>query len=103
VITVELHAGPYAPSVDAFRVGHRFGSVILTLGDKLLEMGTVIAHRTGFQLVKKAHEAKHVNACVRLRVESSDFLLLPNEATQLGGALLRKADDADDFQRQARA
>jgi len=73
--------------------------VYLLVDDKMLEMRTPAAHKTGFALVKQAGEALPGEFVV-LKVNGYALNFPPKSATQVGGALLRKADDADDFQKR---
>ena len=80
------------------RVRSRYGLVYWMIGDKApLEMRTPAAHKTGFALVKHASEAI-AGELVVVKINGENLTFLPEHATQIGGALLRKADDADDFQ-----
>ena len=71
----------------------------MLIDGKVLEMRTPKAHRTGFDLVKQAGEALP-NEFVVLSVNGETFDFLPHIAKQVGASLLRKADDADDFQKR---
>lgn len=67
------------------------------IGDKMLEMRTPEAHRIGFAMCKQAGLAEPGELIV-VKINGSELQFPPNNARQVGGALLRKADDADDFQ-----
>jgi len=69
----------------------------MLINDKMLEMRTPVAHKTGFAMVKNAGEASP-NEFVVLKVNGYALNFPPKSAKQVGGSLLRKADDADDYQ-----
>jgi len=96
---VTRSAGFFSPNVNEVRVRQRYGLVYLMAGDKVLEMRTPLAHKTGFDLVKQAGEALP-GEFVILRVNGQELNFLSHQAKQIGGSLLRKADDADDFQKR---
>jgi len=75
----------------------RGGLVYALIGDKMLEMRTPEAHRIGFAMCKKAGEAE-AGELIIVKINGTELQFPPNNARQVGGALLRKADDADDFQ-----
>ena len=81
------------------RVRSRYGLVYWLIGDKVLELRTPAAHKTGFALVKHASEAT-ANELVVVKINGEKIQFPPSNAKQVGAALLRKADDADDFQQQ---
>ena len=98
-LEVTLSTGIFIPNVNAVRVRHRAGLVYLFVDDCLVEMRTPIAHKTGFALVCQAGEAME-NEFIILRINGDDLNFPTHNARQIGAALLRKADDADDFQQQ---
>lgn len=70
---------------------------MMLIGAAVVEMTTVTAHKIAFPLILKSDEAGPGDV-VTLTVNRKDLDLLPNQAKKLGGALLRKADAADDWQ-----
>ena len=96
-LEVTKSAGIFVPNVNEVRARTRNGLVYLLINDKVLEMRTPAAHKTGFALVKHAGEAGPSEFVV-LKVNGYALNFPPKSAKQVGGALLRKADVADDFQ-----
>ena len=98
-LSVSLGSGLYIPNINEVRVRTRQGLVYFIANDKMLEMRTPAAHKTGFAMVKKAGEALP-GEFVKLVINGSALSFLPKSAKQIGAALLRRADAADDFQLQ---
>ena len=98
-LTVTRSAGFFTSNVREVRVRQRYGLVYLLVDGKLLEMTTPKAHRTGFDLVKQAGEALP-NEFVVLKINGESLNFPSATAKQVGASLLRKADDADDFQKR---
>jgi len=98
-LQVTLNSGVFVPNVKEVRARTRQGLVYLLVDDKMLEMQTPAAHKTGFALVKQAGEALPGEFVV-LKVNGYALNFPPKNAKQVGGSLLRKADDADDFQKR---
>lgn len=81
------------------RVRDRQGLVYWAIGEKVIELKTPRAHQAGFDMVRQAGEAEPSELIVvTINGEEVDFP--PELAMQVGGALLRKADAADDFQQR---
>ena len=100
MLEVTRSAGFFSPNVNAVRVRHQYGLVYLFVDDHdPLEMKTLAAHKTGFAMVKHAGEALH-NEFVILKVNGVALNFPPKSAEKVGVALLRKSDDADDFQKR---
>lgn len=98
---LDIKTGPLIPSVERIRIATRHGVVGMIIGNRSpLEMTTIQAHRTGYDIVLKAEEAEKIGALVKMTINGSDVDLLPSHARQIGAGLLRKADAADDFQIQ---
>ena len=58
---------------------------------------TTAVHPVGFQLVRLAQQAEKGDVVV-FNINGTDIDLPPKNARQIGAALLRKADSADDWQ-----
>lgn len=86
---------PLTPHV--FAVRQRGPIVQLGIDGRGVELRTIQAHRAGFDLVTLSARTQAGEA-VKLTVNNVEIVLPSAEAKQLGGALLRKADSADDFQ-----
>lgn len=97
-IEVSLQKGFFHQTVEV-RVRSRHGLVYLKVGDKVLPMQTPAAHRLGMAMVTKGGEAQP-GELVIVKINGEGLQFPPSNAKQVGGALLRKADDADDFQQQ---
>ena len=100
VIEVTRSAGFFSPNVDRGFVRQRHGFVYLFIdGRTPLKMRTPTAHKTGFAMVVQAAKALP-NEFVVLKVNGEELNFPSPAAKQVGGSMLRKADDADDFQIQ---
>lgn len=62
---------------------------------------TTTVHPVGFQLVRLAQQAEKGDVVV-FNINGTDIDLPPDNARQVGAALLRKADFADDWQLEHR-
>lgn len=58
---------------------------------------TTAVHPVAFQMVRLARQAE-IGDVVVFNINGTDIDLPPNKARQVGAALLRKADTADDWQ-----
>ena len=87
----------YTNTNSSVAVRSRYGLVYLNVGDKTLEMKTPTAHGLGMALAKQAGLAERGELVIVI-INGVDVQFLPSSARQVGGALLRKADDADDYQ-----
>ena len=99
--TLELarSAGIFFTNVNVIRVPQqKYGLVGLVIDGRAVTMNTTKAHRTGFDMVKHAGEALH-NEFVVLKINGVALNFPPKGAKKVGAALLRRADDADDYQR----
>jgi len=96
-LSVQLKHKIYVPISMQIRVGARGPLVVMLVGNKPVEMTTVIAHKIAFPLILKSDEAGPGDV-VTLTINQKDLDLLPIQAKKLGGALLRRADAADDWQ-----
>lgn len=83
--------------VDRFVVRAEGPLVVLYVDQKKVEMTTPTAHTVAFQLIRTADDCI-ADEFVVLTINRADIDLPPKGARQLGAALLRKSDTADDFQ-----
>ena len=93
--TKRVLTGDYVP----IRVESHYGMVYWAIGDSIIKLTTVVAHRIGMALCKKASE-RAPDEFVFVKINGKEIQFEARNAKQVGGALLRKADDADDFQLQ---
>jgi len=96
-ISIDLERKIYVPYHMTIRVGSRNGLVHCLLGDSVVEFTTTAANKAGFDLVKKSSLAQPGELVV-MKINNRTIDLLPAHAKKIGGMMLRKADDADDFQ-----
>jgi hypothetical protein len=75
------------------------GMVHLLVGTKYMAMTTPVAVKVGFALAKNGGATMYHGDMVSFEVGGEEFCLPPAVAVQLGGALMLKADRADDWQR----
>jgi len=74
--------------------------VYLLIGGKALEMTIPVAAKVGFALAKNGGACLYLGDFVFIEIGGEEFHLSPADAEQLGGVMLRKADRADDWQRE---
>lgn len=98
-VSISLQKAVYQGQNMTVRVRSEYGHVFAAFNDRVLEMKTPAAHRMGLELVKKGGEAA-ADELVIVKINGKEIQFDANNAKQVGGALLRKADDADDFQQQ---
>ena len=91
--------GVYIPQHGNVVVRREFGGVVLFIGDRRLEMSTPVAVKIGLALVKNGGGVLEPGDMVVLDISGIEVLLLPETAIKIGGSILRKADKADDWQR----
>lgn len=89
----------YIPTPGNMVVRHEFGKVVLFVGVKRVELTTITAHGIGMAIAKSQIAP---NEMIVLKINSERLELLWPVAFKLATALLRKADDADDWQLQNR-
>ncbi len=92
-------AATYIPPPGTVRVRAQGPSVYVLLGPKVLELSTPVAMKIALSLVGHAKACEGTPDFVVLSINGEEIHLLPAIATQLGGALVKKADKADDWQR----
>jgi len=97
MIKVELSRGVYKGESHKIVVRSERGQVVVFIDQSRLEFTTPAAFKIGFAMVKKAGQAL-AGDLVKLVINSKELQLLPEQALQVGGAILRKFEDADDFQ-----
>jgi hypothetical protein len=99
-----IKISPHKGIVDAYhviRVRQSHHQVMMIVDDKFIVMNTPAAVKAGLALATLAGQAQN-NEIVTFTYNGETLNLLPQHARQLAGALLKKADLADDFQRQIR-
>jgi len=89
----------YTPLSGKVTLRKEYGSVVLFYEDKRLEMTTPVAIKVALALVKNGGGLLEPNDIVVLSISGVEVLMLPETATRIGGAIIRKADKADDWQR----
>lgn len=96
-IEVDVARGVYvAPTFKAV-VRTNMGKVFASLGGAIVEFSTTAAHEMGLALVKKSATLER-NEFVDVKINGRSIHLMAVQATNLGVALIRKADFADDWQ-----
>lgn len=96
-ISVDRRSGILELKAHRIVVRSRYGSVFINIDGAIIELTTIVAHRIGLDLVCKANDCLPSEQ-INVNINNKKLGLLPTHATQIGGALLRKADDADDWQ-----
>lgn len=97
MIKIELSTDLYHSNSPTLRVRQHMGSVLLGIDEKVIQLKTPTAHKVGFSLVKKSSEAFE-SEHIKLIINNESIPLLPIQARQLGGAILKKTMQADDYQ-----
>ncbi len=97
MITVDRVRGLYSDPGGALRVGHRNGLLFLQRDAKSMEITTTEAANTCLALGRMVSKLEPGEFIV-LTINGEAIHLLPEVALKLSGALLRKADAADDWQ-----
>ena len=97
MITVNLKRGIYQGECSRIVVRTENGHVIVFIDSSRLEFKTPAAFKMGFAIVKQAGLAL-TGDFVSVVINGKELQLLPEQALKVGGAILRKTDDADDFQ-----
>jgi len=89
----------YVPKITQIVVRHEMGMVVLFIDQKRVQLTTLTAHSIGYNI----HIAKLApNEMVVLSINGEEIELLWSVAKKLATGLLRKADDADDWQLRRR-
>lgn len=99
-MSVELRAGEiFAPKVSEIRVRFEYGKVVAFL-DRVtrIEMSTPAAVKIGMAMNHCYTQAQQGDLVI-WKINGQDVQLLPLQARMTGGAMLKKADRADDWQR----
>ena len=97
-ITVDIDRFPvFHHQPDKMLVRHIKGRVHFYHGKQGVDLSTTVAHDIGFALIKATTQLD-VNEIILLTINRQRIELLPQVAKQVAAGLLRKADDADDFQ-----
>jgi hypothetical protein len=89
----------FVPFVGEMRARFRNDRVYVLLGTKALEMTTPVAAKVGFALTQNGGACFYQGDVVSFQIGGEEFCLLPEQAIQLGGVMLKKTDRADDWQR----
>ena len=92
----------YKPCGRDVRAQTHFDKVQILIGDKMLEMTTVVAVKLGLALNVNASACIRHGDVVLLEIGGVEFTLPPWLAAKFGGLICKKADKADDFQRAQR-
>lgn len=100
MLSVEIDRIPtvYIPTVNKMVVRQFFRNVLLLVDDKRVELTTIIAHKIGYTIAMAIPKLAP-NELIVLKINGERIELLPDTASKLSTGLLRKADDADDYQR----
>lgn len=100
---ISRRVGIFEPTYGKVAVRSEFGMVVMFIGDAKLVFGTTLAHEVGYKLCIMARNDLDLphgvsNDIITMNINGKMLDLLPRQAQSIGVALLRKADDADDFQ-----
>jgi hypothetical protein len=87
--------GHAPPGVIAVRQDGPY--VVVFIDGRGIQFLTTDIHKVGYDMVVKSSQALPGDSVV-MEINGVDIDLPPKQATQVGGALLRKADFADDWQ-----
>ena len=97
-MTISRRRGWYFPNQVKVRARGPF--IDLIVGNRKMSMRTPSAHRIGFEVVKMADEIlrERVDDHIALTINGEDVCVTAFHARQVGSLMLRRSDDADDFQ-----
>lgn len=96
-LSVDITNGIYKPTHGKIVARHEFGKVVMIVGGKRVEMTTTTAHGIGMAIAKAVPKLEQ-GEIIEMRINKEPIQLLGSVAMKVAGALLRKADDADDWQ-----
>ncbi len=101
-LQIDLEKTPlvYIPTIGRIVARHTFGKVWLFIDDKRVELSTTIAHGIGMAIFRAKIAPDEM---IVLTINGERIELLWPMAKRLAVALLRKADDADDWQLQRKS
>jgi hypothetical protein len=96
-LSVEIDRIPmiYAPSAKKIIARSHLGRVLLNIDGRVVALSTITAHRIGLAIARSQLAPDEM---VILIINGERVELLWQHALQVSAALLRKADDADDWQ-----
>ena len=97
MIKVEKKTGIYYNEAHEIRIRQRFGKVLLLVDGAVLEFGTPAAFKLGWDIACKSGELLP-SEYLSIKINGKEIKLLSEAGLKVGGAILRKTDDADDFQ-----
>ena len=97
MIRISLNKGTVAHHTLRVRQYHH--QVLMLVDDKAIILDTPAAVKAGLSLATLAGQAQG-SEIVSFKYNGETLNLLPHQARQLAGALIKKADLADDFQRK---
>ena len=97
MISVEIKSCTILIEPHNIIVGHRFGLVLMNIDGSILEFKTPEAFKLGWDIATISGDMLDGETlCVK--INNKEIYLGKEHGLKLGGALLRKCDDADDFQ-----
>jgi len=101
VLKVERGKVPlaYVPKYSRIIARAQLGSVFLFMDNSGVEMSTLTAHHIGYTIAMMVPNLAPDELIV-IVINGEQIQLLPEVAQKVSTALLRKADDADDWQLQ---
>lgn len=97
MIRISLDKGTVTHHMLRVRQYHH--QVLMLVDDKAITLDTPAAVKAGLSLATLAGQAQG-SEIVSFKYNGETLNLLPHQARQLAGALIKKADAADDFQRK---
>jgi len=97
MIKIEKKRGIYYSEVKEVRIRQRFGKVLLLIDKAILEFTTPGAFKLGWDIVVKSGELLP-GEYISITINGKELQLLKEDGLRVGGAILRKVDDADDYQ-----
>lgn len=97
-IEIEKRSGIMTRVPDKIAVRAEGPLVVMLFDMSRVEMLTPTAHKVAFALIRAADECLLAGDFVVMRINRVDVEYPAKHARQVAAGLLRKADDADDFQ-----
>lgn len=88
----------FVPTVHSIQIGERGPDCVLILDNAPILLNTPDAVKIGYELCRMESQSEEGELII-LTINGRDVMLIPSQARQVGGVLLKKADRADDWQR----
>jgi len=86
---------------DRLHVQHKMGKVLLLFGNSMIRMNTITSHKLGLSIGLMAPKLDP-DSVIELLISGESLKMEYEVALRVSGAILKKTDDADDYQLQSK-